>query len=122
MKLVVDLNLSPRWIPLLKAAGFDACHWSEVGAVTASDEQIIAWARTADAVVLTHDLDFSAILAFTKDTKPSVVQVRAEDINPDRIGSSVISAVTQFATELAAGAVISVDPVRARVRLLPLER
>ena len=72
--------------------------------------------------MLTHDLDFSAILAFTKDTKPSVVQVRAEDINPDRIGSSVISAVTQFATELAAGAVISVDPVRARARLLPLER
>ena len=122
MKLVVDLNLSPRWIPLLKAAGFDACHWSDVGAVTASDEQIIAWARTAEAVVLTHDLDFSAILAFTKDTKPSVVQVRAEDINPDRIGSSVISAVTQFATELAAGAVISVDPIRARARLLPLER
>jgi hypothetical protein len=47
MKLVVDLNLSPRWIPLLKAAGFDACHWSDVGAVTASDEQIIAWARIA---------------------------------------------------------------------------
>ena len=122
MKIVVDMNLSPRWIACLKAAGLDAVHWSDVGAVTARDEDIMAWAIAADAVVLTHDLDFSAILAFSKNTKPSVVQVRAVDLNPDRIGAQVVAAIQQTQAELIAGAIVSVDPVHARLRLLPLQR
>jgi hypothetical protein len=27
MKLLVDMNLSPRWIEYLKQSGFDAVHW-----------------------------------------------------------------------------------------------
>ena len=86
------------------------------------DEEIIAWAIAADAVVLTHDLDFGTILAFTKNIKPSVVQIRAQDVNPGKIGGKVITAVNQLRVELSAGAIVSVDPVRARLRLLPLQR
>jgi len=46
----------------------------------------MAYARTHDFVVLTHDLDFGAILAATHGDKPSVVQIRAEDVSPDVIG------------------------------------
>ena len=28
MKLVVDMNLSPEWLPFLHAHGFEAVHWS----------------------------------------------------------------------------------------------
>lgn len=122
MKIVVDMNLSPRWVTHLKAAGFDAIHWIEVGAATARDEEIMAWAISADAIVLTHDLDFSAILAFSKNTKPSVIQIRAEDLNPDKIGVQVVSAINQTRSELIAGAIVSVDPVHARLRLLPLQK
>ncbi len=97
-------------------------HWSKVGAATARDEEIMAWAASADAIVLTHDLDFSAILAFSNNNKPSVVQIRAEDLNPDKIGAHVVSAINQTRSELAAGAIVSVDPVHARLRLLPLQR
>lgn len=122
MKIVVDMNLSPRWIALLNAAGLDAVHWSDVGAPTARDEEIMAWAISADAVVLTRDLDFSAILAFSKNTKPSVVQIRAEDLNPDKIGIHVVAAINQTRSELTTGAIVSVDPVHARLRLLPLQK
>ena len=122
MKIVVDMNLSPRWVAHLKAAGFDALHWIEVGAATARDEEIMAWAISADAIVLTQDLDFSAILAFSKNTKPSVVQIRAEDLNPDKIGAQVVSAINQTRSELTTGAIVSVDPVHARLRLLPLQK
>ena len=121
MKIVVDMNLSPRWIACLKAAGFEAVHWSDVGAPTAPDEAIMAWAIEAEAVVLTHDLDFSAILAFANNSKPSVVQIRAEDLNPDHIGAQVVAAIAQTQAELIAGAIVSVDPVHARLRLLPLQ-
>ena len=121
MKIVVDMNLSPRWVACLQAAGHDAVHWSDVGAPTARDEEIMAWAIAAEAVVVTHDLDFSAILAFTNHSKPSVVQIRAADLNPDRIGAHVVAAIHQTQTELQAGAIVSVDPVHARLRLLPLQ-
>lgn len=121
MKIVVDMNLSPRWVALLNAAGLDAVHWSDVGAPTARDEDIMAWAIAAEDVVLTHDLDFSAILAFTNHSKPSVVQIRAQDLNPDHIGAQVVTAIHQTQSELLAGAIVSVDPVHARLRMLPLQ-
>ena len=60
MKLLVDMNLSPRWTGTLADAGFEAAHWSTLGANNAPDSEIMAYARANDYVVLTHDLDFSA--------------------------------------------------------------
>ncbi len=37
MKLLVDMNLSPRWIPLLREAGWEVAHWSAVGKANATD-------------------------------------------------------------------------------------
>ena len=42
MKLLVDLNLSPRWIPFLTDAGWEATQWSAVGKANASDSEIMA--------------------------------------------------------------------------------
>jgi predicted nuclease of predicted toxin-antitoxin system len=42
MKLLVDTNLSPRWVGLLGAAGVDAVHWSTVGPKNAPDTEIMA--------------------------------------------------------------------------------
>lgn len=121
MKMLVDMNLSPRWVSVLGAAGIEAAHWSTLGAHNAPDSQMMAYARANNYVVLTHDLDFSAILAATHGEKPSVVQVRAEDVSPEVIGKQVIIALRQMATELDAGALLTVDPSRTRLRVLPLQ-
>lgn len=121
MKLLVDMNLSPRWVSLLAEAGFEAVHWSALGAGNAPDAEIMAFARTNDYVVLTHDLDFSAILAATHGEKPSVVQIRSEDVSPDMIGRLVIDALRQMTAELDEGALLTIDPHRTRLRLLPLQ-
>lgn len=70
MKLLVDMNLSPRWVGLLINAGIEAVHWSTLGAANAPDVEIMAFARAKGYVVLTHDLDFSAILAATHGASP----------------------------------------------------
>ncbi len=62
------------------------------------------------------------ILAATQGDKPSVVQIRADDVNPDTIGARVVAAVRQVGADLEGGALLSVDPDRARLRLLPLLR
>jgi len=65
MKLVVDMNLSPRWVEFLASSGFQAVHWSTVGSHSAPDAQVMQRARAEGLVVLTHDLDYGAILAAT---------------------------------------------------------
>ena len=122
MRLLVDMNLSPRWVDVLDAAGIEAAHWSTLGAANAPDPLIMAYARTHDFVVLTHDLDFGAILAATHGEKPSVVQIRAEDVSPNVIGRQVIDALRQMSAELEEGALLTIDPNRTRLRLLPLQR
>ncbi len=76
--------------------------------------------RENDCVVLTHDLDFGDILAATGGAKPSVVQIRASGVGVDRIGGQVIGGLALCADELLAGALVTIDATRTRVRLLPL--
>ena len=59
------------------------------------------------------------MLAASKDPRPSAIQVRADDISPEAIGAQVIAALRQMSAELAAGALITVEPARTRLRILP---
>jgi predicted nuclease of predicted toxin-antitoxin system len=78
------------------------------------------WARANDRIILTHDLDFGTLLAQTRASRPSVVMTRADDPRPAAIGNEVLAAIQQHAAELAAGALVMVDPKRSRVRVLPI--
>lgn len=95
-------------------------HWSDVGAANASDAELMAHARAKGFVVLTHDLDFGAILAATGGDSPSVVQLRADNLGLDAMGSIVVAALGQMATELASGALVTINPSRTRLTVLPI--
>jgi len=114
------MNLSPRWVDDLKAAGIDAQHWSTIGPADAPDPEILEYAARHGFVLLTQDLDFSAILAATGGRTPSVVQVRSDNLDPFIIAPVVVRALEQLAAELAAGALVSIDPARIRLTVLPL--
>ena len=119
MKVLVDMNLSPRWVPLLENTGYWATHWSAVGLPSAPDSEIMAFAKENDCVVLTHDLDFSAILARTGDNSPSVLQVRSNNLDPNVIGSAVLAALGEISGRSEEHLIVTVDPRRTRVRVLP---
>lgn len=114
------MNLAPRWALYLAEAGFTADHWTSLGAPDASDHEIMAHATTQSAVVLTHDLDFGAILAASGASGPSVVQIRADDVSPEAIGTDLVRALNQLKDELTQGALVTFEPARARISLLPL--
>lgn len=120
MRLLLDMNLSPLFAPILAAAGFEVVHWSELGRTDAVDADIMEYARANDLVVLTHDLDFSAILAATNGQKPSVVQIRAVDLLPERLAGPLVTGLRMCAEELENGALLPIDADRQRLRLLPL--
>lgn len=119
-KLLLDMNLSPEWAPTLENHGWPVVHWSDVGDPGAPDEEVMAWARANQYVVFTHDLDFGAMLALTHAAGPSVLQIRAGNILPDHVESSVIAALNQHQSDLSSGALVVVDDNRSRVRVLPI--
>jgi predicted nuclease of predicted toxin-antitoxin system len=118
--ILVDMNLSPDWVPILQGHGWQAVHWSEVGDPRADDEVIMDWALANQHMVFTHDLDFGTTLALTHAAGPSVLQVRGQDVLPDHLATVVIAALRQHEADLAAGALVVVDARRSRVRVLPL--
>jgi len=120
MRLLLDMNLSPGWVPVLAGRGWEVVHWAEVGDPRASDRAIMSWARDNDHVVLTHDLDFAALLASSAGSKPSVVQIRVRDILPGVHTEMLCDVLERFASHLDRGALLVVEPERARVRILPL--
>jgi predicted nuclease of predicted toxin-antitoxin system len=119
MKFLLDMNLPPRWVQFFSDHGFECVHWSNVGEYTAKDSVIMAYAREKGYTVFTHDLDYGALLAATRGTGPSVIQIRTQNVVPEAIGDLVLNAIARFEKELEQGAFITIDPYRSRARVLP---
>ena len=120
MKVIVDMNLSPDWVPALAAGGIEAAHWSMLGDAAAIDNFIADWARSNDAIVLTRDLDFSEMLAIGRQSKPSVVQIRLDQAPPEKWSATVLGLLADHEEALGAGAVITLNESKIRVRNLPI--
>jgi len=120
MKFLLDMNLSPQWVDVLQRHGFDCIHWFDVGGPQATDSEIMGWARRHGRIVLTHDLDFGAVLAATRASGPSVIQLRVQDLLPDALEGVILHVLRTYEGQLEAGSLLVVDPNKARVRILPL--
>ncbi|MDP2981705.1 MAG: DUF5615 family PIN-like protein [Candidatus Latescibacter sp.] len=121
MKLLIDMNLSPDWVEVFQQQGWQSLHWSTVGDLRAPDKDIIEWARANGYILFTHDLDFGTILATTRAQGPSVIQVRAQDILPQSMGSRLVQIVQSYQSVLESGVLITVDENRSRIRILPFK-
>jgi len=121
VKLLVDMNLSPSWVDRLAGHGFEAVHWFTIGAATAPDVEILTWANEHEFVLITNDLDFSAILAASAGASPSVVQIRTQDLLSDEAVSTVARALEAHREDIERGALLSINEGGTRVRMLPLK-
>ena len=121
MKILLDMNLPPRWVGFLVGEGFDSVHWSTVGAPGAPDAEIMGWARRLGYVVITHDLDFGVLLALTRASGPSVLQVRVSLPLPEVAGRDVVRVLRLRAEDFEKGCLATIDASKARVRILPID-
>ena len=78
------------------------------------------WANNHDYVVFTHDLAFGTLLAPTQAQRRSVIQISAQDVLPEYLGNRLVQLLWQFEPMLKTGALITIDEIRARVRILPI--
>jgi predicted nuclease of predicted toxin-antitoxin system len=122
MRLLIDMNLSPKWESALEKSGFEAVHWSTIGPANTGDPEIMAYAKEHGFVVLTNDLDFGSILAATGGDAPSVVQLRTDDCRVGAIGDLVTQSINQAAEQLAEGALVTIETSKLRITSLPIGR
>jgi predicted nuclease of predicted toxin-antitoxin system len=111
MRLLIDMNLTPRWVPHLRNAEHETVRWSSVGSNSAKDSEICDYPRQYAYVLLTNDLDFRQILAHTKQAAPSIVLLRGEPLEPEARGSALLLALK----------IVTLDwSDKPRARVLPL--
>ena len=114
------MTLSPAWVEVFEPQGWQAVHWSTAGDPRAPDKTIMEWANNHDYVVFTHNLGFGTLLAATQAQRRSVIQISAQDVLPEYLGNRLVQLLRQFEPMLETGALITIDEIRARVRILPI--
>jgi len=87
---------------------------------SAADSEILDFAAANGWIVFTHDLDFGMLPGAMKTNSPSVVQMRCQDVLPAAVGDMVVRAILIAEPHLKAGALVTVDSRRHRIRLLPI--
>ena len=120
MKLVLDMHISPVVAVELRSIGYDVFQLRERGLQKLSDEGIIELAVHENRVVVTFDLDFTAHLARSNASRPSLVQFRNDDARTVMIIALLKTILVQYEAELKAGSIIIIDVDRVRTRRLPI--
>ncbi len=70
------------------------------------DNEIVELALREDFVIVTQDLDFSAIVAQSGLTKPSVISLRVSNAKPSNISAILKSILPEIIDHLHKGAII----------------
>lgn len=120
LKFIADLHISPVTVEKLRRHGYNVIRISEKLPATASDAEIVALAVKEEAVIVTQDLDFSAIVARSGNNKPSVIILRVSNAKPHIISRILIALLPLIEAELQDGAIVSVDEKEFRIKKLPV--
>ena len=120
MRILADVHISPRTVEFLRQLGHDVVRVGDVLTVKASDEEIVAEAARENRVVLTQDLDFSAIVALSGLGEPSVMSLRLASSRIERVNEVLERELPGIVTVLQEGALVTIEDERVRIRTIPI--
>jgi len=120
VRLLADVHLSPETVRFLRQLGYDAVRVTERLPSSASDEEIISLAAAETRCVITQDLDFSALMALSGRTAPSIITLRLASSRVEYVNAILDRALPQCAADVSAGSLITIEEHGIRCRSLPL--
>lgn len=121
LKYLADIHISPLTVDALQASGLMIQRVANVLSPQAKDSEIVALAHLQDWIILTQDLDFSALIARSGEMRPSVISLRLQDASPTRVTQLLLSILPSLQKDLAQGAIVSIDEGGIRIRMLPVK-
>lgn len=121
IRLLADMNISPQTVEALRLQGWDILRVPDLLPVHASDEAILNYARQVGRVVITQDLDFSALLALGGFSDPSLITLRLSVSDPDTITKRLQEIVLKQEKVIQEGCAVTIEDEIVRIRRLPIE-
>ncbi len=121
MKFLVDMALSPRTVDFLKNKGYNAIRVNEIfEGRGVDDKKIYAYARENNYCIITADLDFGELLAFSQSKSPSTIILRLEDPRIPNVNSILIDSLPKISQAIKDGSIIVIEDNKIRIRELPI--
>lgn len=122
MKCLADVGVSKTTVHVLREQGHDVLSLIEQRLERLSDAEILEKAKREACIVVTFDLDFADLLALGAHKLPSVIIFRLHTQTPSSVTPRLLQVLDECGKDLVAGAIITVEDSRYRLRRLPLER
>lgn len=121
MNLLLNMNVNREMAAPLKKRGHVCRHVGDIGMSRAKDVEIVAEAKRTGEVIITHDLDYGHLLAFSGEKAPSVVILRLRDLRLNDVMSRLDAVWDEIEKPLQTGAIVSLSDNSLRIRNLPIE-
>jgi len=115
------MGVSARVAEWLRDEGHDVVHLRDENLHRLPNGEIFRKASEEDRIVLTFDLDFGEIAALTTSVT-SVITFRLRNPRADMVIRRLEAVLAASAPKLEAGAIVSVEDARHRVRSMPIGR
>jgi predicted nuclease of predicted toxin-antitoxin system len=120
MKFLLDVGISPRLGELLTHHGHQYRYMPSFYSPKTDDIDILKIAIENQETIITHDLDFGSLLAFSGDNRPSTILFRIHNIVPQLFYKLIIDNWTTIEQPLIEGALVVIETHSVRIRKLPL--
>jgi len=120
MRLLADLHISPRTVEFLRSLGHDVIRVNSILPITSSDISIVAYATNEQRIILTQDLDFSAIIALLGSKLPSLITLRLSSSRIEYVNAVLEKNLPMLEQDVLAGMIVTVEDDRIRRRSLPI--
>lgn len=116
-RFLVDENLPARLVTYLRAEGYEAEHAYDVGLQTRPDTDVFAYARAANATLLTQDHDLERDTGPFPPPHPGVILIELPQTWPreERL-RRILSALRSLAGQPLRDTLVIVEPAQILVR------
>jgi predicted nuclease of predicted toxin-antitoxin system len=121
MNFLLNMNVHREMAAPFEKRGHVCRHVADIGMSRAKDLEIVAEAKRTGETILTHDLDYGHLLAFSGESAPSVVILRLRDLRTEEIMSRLDAVWGDIESPLLEGAIVSLSDKSLRIRALPIE-
>lgn len=101
MRIFADVHISPRTVAFLNSLGHDVERVSDALRPTAADEEIVSEAVHERRVILTQDLDFTALVALSGADRPSMVSLRSASSRIEQVNDRLEEAPPVSESDIA---------------------
>lgn len=120
MKFLLNMNVSRELGKRLSILGHTSRHVGDLGMARASDSEIVSVAKVNQEIIVTHDLDYGNLLAFSGESSPSVIIFRTKNTHPSNLFNHLTKRWTEIEQSLLNGAIVVIEDGTLRIRKLPI--